>query len=643
MMGMPILELEGYEADDVIGTLAVQASSTGIDVYIVSGDLDGSWWTTTSACSRPGWGSPTRSSTTGRASRALRPPAGPDARLQGAQGRHLGQPARRARRGREDAVALLQEFGTLDALYERLDEVKGKLRERLATHRDDAFTSREVGRIVTDLPISLDLESARTATTTGERWPSDSASSSSGRSSTAYRRRSAAQPTSARTRTMGALQLSLDLLGGARVLRRGARAAGVVPPEGAVGLPDARSDPKGAIEHIDPRIVTDDADRLELEAWLAAHGGCRRRMGGGHRRSATRSILGIALAGADGTAWYLRAGGDDRLPRWFTRTDRPLIGHDLKPLHTMLLQRGVELSGADRDTLVASYMLNPALRAQSIDDLAAQRFGAELPPPAVTPESGSEEPAVARRAAGVALTALLVAPTLMTELREVKLADLFEEVEMPLLPVLARMEMAGVLIDRDALRAMSDEFAAQLAGLETRIFESVGHEFNIGSPRQLETVLFDELELPSTKRTKTARSTDASVLEELRDRHDVVGMILEHRQVAKLKSTYADALPGLVDADGRLDLLPGGGRHRAAVEHRSESPEHPDPDRARAVGSGACSWPPGQAPARRGLLAGRAPDPGPRLGRRRPEGGVRGRRGHPSIDRSPGARHPART
>ena len=151
---------------------------------------------------------------------------------------------------------------------------------------------------------------------------------------------------------------------------------------------------------------------------------------------------------------------------------------------------------------------------------------------------------------------------------------------MPLLSVLARMEIAGVLIDRDALRAMSDEFAAQLAGLETRIFESVGHEFNIGSPRQLETVLFDELEPPSTKRTKTARSTDASVLEELRDRHEVVGMILEHRQVAKLKSTYADALPGLVDADGRLDLLPGGGRHRAAVEHRSESPEHPDPDGA---------------------------------------------------------------
>jgi DNA polymerase-1 len=99
---------------------------------------------------------------------------------------------------------------------------------------------------------------------------------------------------------------------------------------------------------------------------------------------------------------------------------------------------------------------------------------------------------------------------------------------------------------------MSEEFATQLAGLEERITEAVGHPFNIGSPRQLETVLFDELGLPSTKRTKTARSTDASVLEELKPHHEVVGLILEHRQLAKLKSTYADALPGLVDTDGRL-------------------------------------------------------------------------------------------
>jgi DNA polymerase-1 len=114
------------------------------------------------------------------------------------------------------------------------------------------------------------------------------------------------------------------------------------------------------------------------------------------------------------------------------------------------------------------------------------------------------------------------------------------------------MEFAGVAIDLGALGSMSTEFATTLADLESRIYGLVGHEFNIGSPRQLETVLFDELGLPSTKRTRTSRSTDASVLDELRDKHEVIGLILEHRQVSKLKSTYVDALPGLVDDEGRL-------------------------------------------------------------------------------------------
>jgi len=130
-------------------------------------------------------------------------------------------------------------------------------------------------------------------------------------------------------------------------------------------------------------------------------------------------------------------------------------------------------------------------------------------------------------------------------------------VEMPLVPVLARMELAGVAIDRDSLAAMSVEFGAQLAKLEARIYELVGHEFNIGSPKQLEQILFHELELPPTKRTRTGYSTDASVLEELRDKHEVVGLILEHRQISKLKGTYVDALPALVGSDGRLHTTYG--------------------------------------------------------------------------------------
>jgi DNA polymerase-1 len=555
-LGMPIIEVEGYEADDVIGTLVQHATAADVDTVIVSGDLDGlqlvndhvRLLTTRMGVSSTVVYDPAK--VTDRY--GLRPDQMLDYKaLKGDTSDNLpGVPGV----GEKTAIALLQEFETLDNLYEHLDQVKGKLSDRLAEHRSEAFMSREVGRIVT-----LDLDAART-----------------GR----YDRRALAQrfrelefrslidrlpptigggPLEPDEDDGRGLQLSLDLLGGAAARPVGPGAATAPPAtprpvrDGGHATPDGRSDPKGAIEHVDPRLVADDADRLELEAWLAAHGeDVSIGWAAGAGRLMERPLLGIALAGADGTSWYLRAGGDDELPKWFSREDRPLIGHDLKPLVTMLLQRGIELGGPAIDTAVANYMVNPALRAMSVDDLAAQRFGAELPPRPVSGETGAEEMTLARRAAGEALTALLAKPILDQELADIGLTNLFREVEMPLLPVLARMEVAGILIDRDALRAMSEEFAETVDGLELRITESVGHAFNIGSPRQLEQVLFDELGLPSTKRTKTARSTDASVLEDLKDKHPVVGLILEHRQIAKLKSTYADALPGLVDANGRL-------------------------------------------------------------------------------------------
>jgi DNA polymerase I len=349
--------------------------------------------------------------------------------------------------------------------------------------------------------------------------------------------------------TGSGLQLSLDLLGGAKAPARDGAAS---PDAGRPAeRPDAVKDPGGAIEHVDPRMVRGDAELAELDAWLADRGDAVAlgwAAGGG--RPLERPLLGIALASRDGSTWYLPWSDDRPLPAWFDRDDRPLIGHDLKQLVTLLAARGVQLSGPAVDTLVASYMVNPSLRAQTLDDLAANRFTATLPekPAADSPEESS----LARRAAAEALTSLLAKPLLEAELVEGGLMDLFREVEMPLLPVLARMELAGVAIDRDQLAAMSVEFAATLADLEARIYELVGHPFNIGSPKQLEQILFHELGLTGTKRTRTGYSTDASVLEELRDKHEAVGLILEHRQISKLKGTYVDALPSLVGADQRL-------------------------------------------------------------------------------------------
>ncbi len=550
MMGMPIRELSGYEADDVIGTLAQEATAADVDTYIVSGDLDGLQIVNDHVrllTTRMGVAATVIYDPAKVMDRyGLRPDQMLDYKaLKGDTSDNIpGVPGV----GEKTAVSLLQQFGTLDALYEHLDEVKGKLRERLAEHRESAFLSRQIGRIVLDLPVELHLDEARTGHY-DRRAVAQRFRELEFRSLIDRLPPSSIAPTghdNPELDTKGGLQLSLDLLGAAGPSEVAADAPRVAPDPGV--------DPAGAIEHADPRIMRSGADRRDLEAWLTAHADA---VGIGWAaapgRPLERELRGIALAGRDGTTWYLpwvEAGGE--LPAWFARDDVTRIGHDLKQLLVMLAVRGVQLPGTADDTLVASYMVNPALRAQALDDLAANRFGATLPPPPVSMETGAEEVPTARRAAAEALTALLANPGLGQELAEAGLSGLYTEVEMPLLPVLARMELAGITIDRDALAAMSEEFGAQLAGLESRIFGLVGHEFNIGSPRQLETVLFDELELPATKRTRTGRSTDASVLEELKAQHEVVALILEHRQVSKLKSTYVDALPALVGADGRL-------------------------------------------------------------------------------------------
>ncbi len=552
MMGMPVVELEGFEADDVIGSLAGQATVAGVDTMMVSGDLDGLQLVNDHVrllTTRMGVAATVIYDEAKVLERyGLRPAQMLDYKaLKGDTSDNIpGVPGV----GEKTAIQLLQQFGSLDALYERLDEVKGKLRERLAEHRDSAFMSREVGRILTDLPLALDLDGSRT-----------------GR----YDRRAVAQrfrelefrslidrlppsmiaPTghdAPEQETAGGLQLSLQLL------ESGERTLGEPRPR-----PDPIADPAGAIEHADPRIARAAHDLDDLQAWLEAHrDGIGVSPAAGPGRPLTRPLLGVAFAAGDGSSWYVPwgegSGGEAAraAAAWLCDPERRLTGHDLKQLFVLLGARELELDGALFDTLIASYMLNPALRAQSLDDLASTRYSAELPPKPVQAETGAEEAASARRAAAEALTSLLVMPALERELGDAALSDLFRQVEMPLIPVLARMELAGVAIDLAALARMADEFGAELARLESRIFELVGHEFNIGSPKQLEHILFGELGLPATKRTRTGYSTDASVLEELRESHEVVGLILEHRQLAKLKSTYVDALPTLLGPDGRL-------------------------------------------------------------------------------------------
>ncbi|HEY0443351.1 MAG TPA: DNA polymerase I, partial [Candidatus Limnocylindrales bacterium] len=257
--------------------------------------------------------------------------------------------------------------------------------------------------------------------------------------------------------------------------------------------------------------------------------------------------LALAVAGDDGRVVAVEGSeASDALRELIERLAVPLVGHEVKPLLVARLAAHPEQrpTPVAFDTQIAAYILNAALRSQTIADVVAEQLDQILPPAA--------DLSYAARAGIEALAVLAVREPLATALEREKLDRLFTEIELPLIPVLARMEATGVALDLEALTVLDREFAAEISRLEQEIYVDVGHEFNLGSPKQLEQILFFELNLPKGKRTKTGFSTDASVLEDLRPAHPMIDKLLEWRIYTKLRSTYVEALPNLMAADGRL-------------------------------------------------------------------------------------------
>jgi DNA polymerase-1 len=500
--------------------------------------------------------------------------------------------------GEKTAARLIQTFGNLEGLFERIDEVpQDKLRAALLEARERVLDSRGLMTIVRDLPVELDLAAARLGEydregvirlfreyefrTLIERLPALAGERADEtvaalRSADAGEPIRAAQvagrptgwgpaPAGAAARTQSGsligqgsgLQLSLDFgaMDGARAtgtepaviepgsIAPGRGAAGPVEPAG--DLPSALA---AAIQDPGGRLETATGDAIEaLEPWLAAQPAVGAALVLDDPRPRAGTALALAVAGADGRDVAAEGPTDAaRLLRLIERVGVPLVAHEVKPL---LVARFAEDPDAAPlpvafDTQIAAYILNASLRSQTIADVVAEQLDLILPP-------AKELPAFAR--AGLeALSAIATRDPLAAALEREGLDRLFREIELPLIPVLARMEAVGVALDRDALATLDVEFRAEIERLEVEIFASVGHEFNLGSPKQLEQVLFFELNLPKGKRTKTGYSTDASVLEELRAAHPMIEGLLEWRTYTKLRSTYVEALPTLLASDGRL-------------------------------------------------------------------------------------------
>jgi DNA polymerase I len=537
---IPSYRLEGVEADDLLGTFAVQAVDKGLEVVIITGDTD--------ALQLVGPHvrvlAPRRGVTDAvlydeaavRERYGFEPPQLVDFKaLRGDTSDNIpGIPGV----GDKTAAKLLIDYGSVEGIIENLASLTPKQQQQIEPYIEQLRMSRELARIHLDVDMTLNIEDARAE-------PIDRPKTLALFHELGFRTLIDRLPTDAPPKPRPQLGL-FD----APAAEDGQRAPAPAPSTTVVeSIPDleaAVTSLREAGEAISLIVALDPPD--------AARG----------------EIVGIALHARPTGSFYVPlqgepAGGTDRLPsgpalqvlkELLEDPTIEKVSIDTKRLMVALEDSGIEPAAVEFDAGLAGYLVESGQRSPSLRDLSYSRLQRDLPP--LKDILGSGRTAVALSRAPIpevgehfgneaaALGALW--PVLEAELAESSLDSLYHEVELPLTPVLASMEHDGVAIDVPYLKELSRELYERISKLEAGIYEAVGHEFNIGSPQQLAVILFDELKLPGAKKTSTGKqSTAADVLSGLRGAHPCIELILEHRELVKLKSTYVDAFPILIN------------------------------------------------------------------------------------------------
>jgi len=542
-MQIPMFEVEGYEADDVLGALSVKATERGLQTTILSGDNDLLQLVNPKVkvlTSRRGITDTILYDEAKVIEKygGLRPAQVPD--FKAIRGDPTDNIPNVAGIGDKGAQKLLLEFGSVEALLDNLDRVPQKQRDLLEPLRDQVLLAKRLTTIVTDLPVELDVEKVRL--------------------------RELRRP-----EVIGIFQeLSFKSL----IDRIPKIAPPPLPKNGRpqAGLFDGLVEDEAgeAVNSVGETITTLDG----LDAFISQvrqHGSFAFNVQATGLLPMRAELVGIGLAAGDAAA-YVPLGHTqgsqmdrdiavERLRPLFEDATLPKRAHNAKFHIVVLARHGIDVQGLTFDTMIAAYLLESGQRALALRDLAWAKVQVELPSVQSLLGIGKKaitmaELPIAHCGAYACNEALLVerlVPILEDELDEAHQTELFRDVEMPLVPVLADMERVGIAVDLPYLAELGREMQARIGDLESEIYGHVGHEFNIGSTQRLSDVLFNELHLEVDKRkrrtkTKTGHiSTGSDVLEELRGTHPIIELILEHRHLQKLQGTYVEALQQLVD------------------------------------------------------------------------------------------------
>ncbi|MGH2759136.1 MAG: DNA polymerase I [Actinomycetota bacterium] len=498
-MRIPIIELEGYEADDLLATLALQTRETGDEIVIVSGDRDVLQLVgegVSVMMTRRGISDIARYDREGVIEKyGVAPEQWTDfVALKGESSDNLpGVPGI----GDKTAAKLVQTYGDIEAVIEHAGDLTPKIRTGVGEMADQLRINKELGHLLTDVELDLGPDDIRL-----EPWDDEE---------------------------VRKLFTSLEF----PTLYERIKEYDLTPAVSA----DAPLLEVGRVDQLTLGAEpTEEAGVAWDSSWLAlcTEEGCA-------------SVAPLEEAISTFKAWLMDA-------------DRPKYAHDAKPLHRRMLEADGSLEGLEVDTQIAAYLLDPGLPGgYALADVVQRYLGVKLEEvPDKPTKRGKQaaldlEPDTPDRVATSAAAVRALAPVLVERLRGRGMWELATELEFPLVGVLARMEHEGILVDREYLEELNEDLGGKMRGLEHKIHQRAGEEFNVNSTPQLQRILFEQLDIPRTKKIKTGFSTDHAELLKIRDAHPIVEELIEYREVAKLKTGFTDALLPLIDAKtGRI-------------------------------------------------------------------------------------------